>query len=51
MMVDRKLRYTLSAAAWVCAFLCGLALMTSAMALANGGGPTTSGIVSGSPQS
>lgn len=34
-MVDRELRHTLSAAAWVCAFLCCLALLTSAMALAN----------------
>lgn len=39
-MVDRKLRYTLSAAAWVGVFLCGLALMSSAMALANSATPS-----------
>lgn len=36
-MVDREMRATLSTAAWVCAFLCGIALATSAMALANSG--------------
>ena len=34
-MIDRNIRHTLSAVAWVGAFLCGLALATSAMALAN----------------
>lgn len=46
-MVDRKLRYTLSAVAWVGAFLCGLALMSSAIALANGASPV---VAAGSSQ-
>jgi hypothetical protein len=34
MSVERKLRYTLSAAAWVGSFLCALGLLSSAMSVA-----------------
>jgi len=47
-MVDRKLRYTLSAAAWVGAFLCGLALATSAIAVANAASPSETVAMPGS---
>jgi hypothetical protein len=33
-MIERKLRYTLSAVAWVAAFMSGLALFSSAVSVA-----------------
>lgn len=41
-MIDRKLRHTLSAAAWIGVFLCSLALLASATAVASGPGAHTS---------
>lgn len=35
-MIERKLRYTLSAVAWVAAFMSGVALFSSAVSVATG---------------
>lgn len=43
-MVDRKLRHTLSAAAWVGALICSLGLLASATAVASFTGPQTANV-------